>query len=98
MKQIFLLSLILILSYLNLSAQESKDSTSPEPKNSFEVLINGKNYRVVEGESLKLDTILSKPTISIRLSDRKKFETASLSFEYPKHLSYEYEMNPGIKT
>jgi hypothetical protein len=98
MRQIFLLSLLVIFSFLNASAQEEKDSSEGEPKNSFEVFINGRKYRVIEGEILTLDTTLLKPSISIRLSDRKKFETASLSFEYPKHLSFEYENSPGLKT
>ena len=94
----FPIFLILTFWVLSVYAQQAKDSTEREPKNSFEVFINGKRYKVVEGEVLTLDTTLSKPSISIRLSDRKKFETPSLSFEYPKHLSFEYEKNPGIKT
>jgi hypothetical protein len=97
-KQIFPLSLILIFSFLKAGAQVAKDSSVREPKNGFEVLINGKIYQVVEGEVLTLDTTLSKPSISIRLSDRKKLETASLSFEYPKHLSFEFEKDTGINT
>jgi len=97
-RQTFPFSLILIFSFLNASAQESRDSGAIEPKNRFEITINGKTYQVVEGQILTLDPTLSKPSISIKLLDRKKLETASLSFEYPKHLSFEYEKDTGLKT
>jgi hypothetical protein len=97
-KQIFPFPLILIFSFLNANAQESKDSGAIEPKNRFEIIIDGKTYQVVEGQILTLDSTISKPSISVKLSARKKIETASLSFEYPKHLSFEYEKNPGLKT
>lgn len=98
MRQIFPITLILIFSFLNASAQEARDSGAIEPKNRFEIIIDGKTYQVVEGQILTLDSTLSKPSISIKLSDRKKFETASISFEYPKHLSFEYEKDSGLKT
>ncbi len=98
MRQIFPFSLMLIFSFLNASAQEAKDSGAIEPKNRFEIIINGKTYQVVEGQILTLDSTFSKPSISIKLSERKKFEAASLSFEYPKHLSFEYEKSIGLRT
>jgi hypothetical protein len=97
-RQIFPFSLMLIFSFLNASAQEAKDSGAIEPKNRFEIIINGKTYHVVEGQILTLDSTISKPSISIKLSERKKFEAASLSFEYPKHLSFEYEKDTGLRT
>jgi len=41
---------------------------------------------------------VSKPSILIKLSDRKKLVAASLSFDYPRHLSFEYEKETGLKT
>jgi hypothetical protein len=96
--QIFPFSLLLIFSFLNARAQEAKDSGAMEPKNRFEITIDGKTYPVVEGQELKLESTLSKPSISVKLSELKKFEAASLSFEYPKHLSFEYEKDAGITT
>ncbi len=96
MRQIFPFSLILIFSFLNVRAQEATDSGAMEPKNRFEITIDGKTYPVVEGQLLKLESTLSKPSISVKLSDRKKFEAASLSFDYPKHLSFEYEKDSGV--
>jgi hypothetical protein len=96
--QILPFSVLLIFSFLNARAQGAKDSGAMEPKNRFEISIDGKTYQVVEGQVLKLESTLSKPSISIKLSDLKKFEAASLSFDYPKHLSFEYEKDPGLKT
>jgi len=67
-------------------------------KNRFELIINGKTYQAVEGQPLTLDLTVSNPSVLIRLSDRKKIEAASLSFDYPRHLSFEYEKNTGLKT
>jgi hypothetical protein len=89
---------MLIFSFLNARAQGAKDSGAMEPKNRFEITIDGKTYQVAEGQLLKLESTLSKPSISIKLSARKTFEAASLSFEYPKHLSFEYEKDSGVKT
>jgi hypothetical protein len=87
MRTIFLFSLMLFFSFLNVNAQEAEDSSAIEPKNRFELMINGKTYQAVEGQPLTLDSMLSKPSISIKLSDRKKFAAASLTFDYPRHLS-----------
>jgi hypothetical protein len=97
-RQIFPFSVMLIFSFLNARAQGAKDSGAMEPKNRFEITIDGKTYQVAEGQLLKLESTLSKPSISIKLSARKTFEAASLSFEYPKHLSFEYEKDSGVKT
>jgi hypothetical protein len=88
---------MLIFSFLNVSAQEATDSGAVEPKNRFELVVNGKTYQAIEGELLRLDSTVSKPSIYIKLSDRKKFETAFLSFDYPRHLSFEYEKDTGLK-
>jgi hypothetical protein len=89
---------MLVFSFLNGSAQEAKDSGAIEPKNRFELIINGKTYQAVEGQPLTLESTISKPSISIKLSDRKQFAAASLSFDYPRHLSFEYEKETGLKT
>jgi hypothetical protein len=96
--QILPFSVLLIFSFLNARAQGAKYSGAMEPKNRFEISIDGKTYQVVEGQVLKLESTLSKPSISIKLSDLKKFEAASLSFDYPKHLSFEYEKDSGVTT
>jgi hypothetical protein len=89
---------MLIFSFLNVSAQEATDSGAIEPKNRFEVIVNGKTYQAEEGQPLTLDSTVAKPSIFIILSDRKRFDAASLSFDYPRHLSFEYEKSTGLKT
>jgi hypothetical protein len=89
---------MLVFSFLNASAQEAKDSGAIEPKNRFELIINGKSYDAIEGQPLTLDSTVSKPSISVKLSDRKKFAASSLIFDYPRHLSFEYEKSASLKT
>jgi hypothetical protein len=89
---------MLIFSFLNVSAQKAIDSGALEPENRFELIVNGKTYQAVEGQLLTVDSTGSKPSIYVRLSDRKKFSAASLSFDYPRHLSFEYEKDTGLKT
>jgi hypothetical protein len=97
-RPIFPFSLMLIFSFLSVGAQEAADSGAVEPKNRFELIVNGKIYQAVEGELLTLDSTVSKPSIYIKLSDRKQFDAASLSFDYPRHLSFKYEKDTGLKT
>ncbi|MBK7763765.1 MAG: hypothetical protein IPI46_10400 [Bacteroidetes bacterium] len=82
---------------LQLQAQETKDASSIEPKTNYEIFLNGKTYLLTEGEVLKLDTTLVNPSISIKSTSSKKFSNPSLSFKYPKHLSFEFEQDFGYK-
>lgn len=92
-----LLTLLFTATCYYSQSQNLKKPESSEPETIFKVSINGKTYDVSENEDLKLDTILSNPTISIKLSDYKKFKTSSVSFDYPRHLSYEFEQDYGYK-
>lgn len=96
MKTLFL-SLILFIQFCVTGyAQELKSSANAEPKATFEVTINGKQYTLSEGEELSLDTLL-KPKLSIKLSDYKLFDNASISFKYPRHLSYDFSQDFAYK-
>src|SRR5688572_30058098 len=97
MKRYFSTFLLMTLLYLSGNAQDSKGIKNTEPRSTFEININGKNYQIGEDEELKLDTILSKTLISIKLSKFKKFDNSSISFEYPRHLSFEFEQDFGYK-
>jgi hypothetical protein len=91
-------TIFVLITYLNSCAQEKKINTSSkEPKSTFELKINGKNYLVKEDEELKLDTVLSKPSITIRLSAFKKFDISSISFDYPRYFTFEYSEDVGFK-
>jgi hypothetical protein len=87
----------LLFIYLNSCAQEIKINSSQEPKSTFEISISGKSYLIKEGEELRLDTTLSKPLITIKLADYKKFDNSSISFDYPGYFSFEYEQDSGYK-
>jgi hypothetical protein len=95
MKTIFLALICMLASCLPVQAQDQKNNT--EPKSNFEVTINGKKIKIAEDEEFIIDSVLVKPTISIKLSALKKFENASISFDYPKHLTFEFEQDYGFK-
>ena len=67
-----------------------------EPKSKFTLSINGKKYEISEDDELVLDTII-KPKISIKLSEIKKFENSSISFDYPRNMFYEFSQDFGYK-
>ncbi len=96
MKRFFLTLLLTTVCYYSQS-QNLNISGNTEPQSIFKVSIHGKTYDVSENDELKLDTLILNPTISIKLSDYKIFETSAISFEYPRHLSYEFEQDFGFK-
>jgi hypothetical protein len=92
-----ILLLLFSIACLHAKSQNEKSTGTTEPKSTFEVSINGKIYPIAEDETLKLDTILSKPAISVKLSDYKLFDNTSISFNYPRHLSFEFDHDFGYK-
>jgi len=94
----FLFSLILLNSTIVLGQSDSsKNRYSREPETNFELLVNDKKYVIGEGKELNLDTLI-KPKIVVRQSSYKKLENSSLTFEYPKHLSFEFDESVGLNT
>lgn len=89
------LFIILSMPFFGIT-QDQKSETGTEPKSTFVLTINGKQYEVAEGEELNLDTML-RPRISIKLSEMKKFENSTFSFQYPRNLSYEFSQDFGYK-
>lgn len=95
MKTVALIAILLIFCP---DAQSQNSSTArEEPGAIFEITINGKSYPILQGESLKLDSIIDKPVISVKLSDYKIFNKSSLSFRYPAFMSYEFQQDFGFK-
>lgn len=93
-----ILSLSFLLSIVLISfSQNTNDKSKLEPKTNFELFINGHKYIVSEGEELKLDTTFTKPVISIKEAEYKKFENQSFSFQYPKNYIYSFEQDFGYK-
>lgn len=93
-----ILSLLIFSPAAVFSQSDSKDKKySKEPEANFEVLVNDKRYVVSEGMELSLDTLI-KPKIIIRQSGYKKFENSSLTFEYPRHLAFEFNESVGLNT
>lgn len=98
MKHILVTFGLLITVSLQLSGQAAADESSTEPKTALEITINGKKYQVAEGAVLKLDSTLVKPAITVRISDRKKLDNSAVSFDYPRHLSFEFEKDTNYKS
>jgi hypothetical protein len=96
MKKIFLL-LVSITAFCSIGKTQVVNSIDNAPKQTFEITINGKKYQIAENEELKLDSTLTKPTISIKVSDYKKFNNGSVAFKYPAHFSYEYSQDTGYR-
>lgn len=96
MKALFFTCILLTSCWIAGNSQDLKTSVNAEPKATFEVTINGKQYTLTESEELSLDTLL-KPKLSIRLSEYKLFDNASFSFKYPRHLSYEFSQDFAYK-
>jgi len=95
MKKFFLL--ILLFQCDEIFAQTISKDYSREPESVYEVIVNGKLYSVAEGTELKVDSLL-KPRITIRQSANRKFENSTLSFDYPKGLSFAYENEGVVRT
>ncbi len=96
MKKISLACLSMLI-FCSVGKTQVTNTAAAEPKTNFEVTINGKKYQLAENEELKLENTLTKPTISIKLSDYKKFDAGSITFDYPRHLSYEFAQDTGYK-
>ncbi|MEO6253753.1 MAG: hypothetical protein ABIO79_10625 [Ferruginibacter sp.] len=97
MKTIFITLIFLLANGFNVKAQDVKNNSAKEPKTNLEVTINGKKMIVTEEETFIVDSTLVKPSISIKLSAFKKFDISAISFDYPKHLSFEFEQDYGYK-
>lgn len=92
-----ILALLFSAGYFFAQSQNLKNPQNAEPAEIFELNINGKTYNILENQELRLDTLLSKPTISIKLLGYKIFKESSISFEYPRHLLYDFEQDFAFK-
>ncbi|CAN5872214.1 hypothetical protein BH11BAC4_BH11BAC4_04660 [soil metagenome] len=94
--KVFFLNLVLLIA-ISSTGQSQDSKGSAEPKSTFEVKISGKTIQLSEDEVLAMDTTLVNPVISIKLSEYKKFDNGSMSFQYPRNLSFEFEQDFGYK-
>ncbi|MEM6717931.1 MAG: hypothetical protein AAF611_01315 [Bacteroidota bacterium] len=85
------LPLLLIANIYFVKAQQANDTKAP--KTNFVVTINGRDYKVSEGEKIQKDG----NTISVKVSEFKTFDNGSISYEYPTHFGFEYESSFGYK-
>jgi hypothetical protein len=79
------------------NGQDVSNTTYSEPPTIFQLTINDKVYPLCEGENLRLDTTISKPTISIKTENYKQFNIQAISLRYPKNLSFQFEQDYGYK-
>jgi len=97
MKGILFTSILTFVLSCEGQTQDLKNTSNTEPRSGFEVNINGKIYKALENEEFTIDTLLLKPKITIKLSANKKFDNSSISFEYPRNLSFEFTQDFGYK-
>jgi hypothetical protein len=92
LKRIFTCSL---LSFAFISCVFSQ-STSGEnkPVLKLDVLIDGKEFSILDGDTLKYDS----KSIVIRTSQYMTFDFEALKFDFPKHFSNQFEHGDGYKT
>lgn len=88
MKSITILALFV---FANCASQEKSS------KSSYTLKINNVEYKVFEGEALKLNIKLDNPTVSIKSND-KEFSNEFISFNYPNNFSEEIANDEGYKS
>ena len=81
----------------NAWSQEEKTVVTTDSAQSLILTINGKEYVVREKEKLTINGSFSNPVITVRTPDYKKFNSGSLSFNYPKHMSVALSQSTGLK-
>lgn len=74
-------------------AQAQKLDPTKEPKAGIVITINGKEYKVSEGDEVTQDGT----TVSVSLAKAKTFDNGTISFEYPTSFGFEYEESFGYK-
>ena len=92
LKRIWTISLLSVAIVSSLRAQISSDQNGPVLK--LDVLIDGKQFSIHDGDTLQFDS----KSIVIRTSQYMTFDFEALKFDFPKHLSNEYEHGEGYKT
>jgi hypothetical protein len=92
LKRIWTISLLSVAIVSSLMAQSSSDQNRPVLK--LDVLIDGKQFSIHDGDTLQYDS----KSIVIRTSQYMTFDFEALKFDFPKHLSNEYEHGEGYKT
>lgn len=84
----------LLFSFALFGQTESENSA---PKSSFVLEINGVEYYLSDGETLQLDSTYTKPTVTVRMSEYRRFDNEAISFDYPNHFAYQYEQDFGYR-
>ncbi len=97
LKRLLFLITVIILGTSGIRGQVNNINDSIEPKTIIEINISGRQYIVAEGEVLHLDTTITNASVKVKVSDNKKFESSSLSFEYPKYLAFDFSSSAGLK-
>lgn len=89
--------LFLLFFCSNAWSQKEKTDIPADSAQSLILTINGKEYVVREKEKLTVTGSFNNPVITVRSPDYKKFNSGSLSFNYPKHMSVALSQSPGLK-
>ena len=92
LKQVLTSLFLSFASVVSLFAQSASDQNRPVLK--LDVLIDGKQFSIHDGDTLKYDS----KSIVVRTSQYMTFDFEALKFDFPKHFSNEFEHGEGYKT
>lgn len=67
-----------------------------KPESAFEVSINGKIYKVIEGQPLNIEGDLKSPTIKVTSLPYRLIETAGMKIQYPAEMNFAYEQSENL--
>jgi hypothetical protein len=92
LKRIFTCSLLSFAFISSVFSQSTSGENKPVLK--LDVLIDGKEFSILDGDTLKYDS----KSIVIRTSQYMTFDFEALKFDFPKHFSNQFEHGDGYKT
>jgi hypothetical protein len=92
LKRIFTCSFLSFAFISSVFSQSTSGENKPVLK--LDVLIDGKEFSILDGDTLKYDS----KSIVIRTSQYMTFDFEALKFDFPKHFSNQFEHGDGYKT
>jgi hypothetical protein len=89
---------LLLLFFNHLYAQVlEEEQFDKEPQDLFELNVNGKTFKMVEGKVLKIDSLI-RPQMHVLLLPEKKFENSFCSFQYDRRMYFDYNADGDVRT
>ncbi len=87
--------LLACLFFVQIGLNQAQTKTT-KPESAFEVTINGKVHKVIEGQPLTLEGDLKSPTIKIVSLPYRLVETSGMKIQYPAEMNFAYEQSENL--